>query len=109
LPLRTDTDIHCLYPQRPFRQLPPLVCQGICQKLYVITQASYSAGGKYCSRCAHCFITPKVKCECCGMLLRTSPMAKAGKERARARRREEKRREERRKLITAVLCRSEEG
>ena len=49
---------------------PPLVCRNKCQKLYIITQASYSAGAKYCSKCAHYFITSKMICECCRMRLK---------------------------------------
>ena len=71
----------------------PLACRNKCQRLYVITQASYSAGGKHCSKCAHYFITPKMICECCRMRLRASPGARASKEKLRAKRREEKRRE----------------
>jgi hypothetical protein len=42
------------------------------------------AGGKYCRRCEHFFITQKLFYECCGMRLRASPAGREYKEKSRA-------------------------
>ena len=64
-----------------------MVCRNICLR-YARTNVSYLAGGKHCSKCEYYVITSKLFCECCGMRLRSSPSARAYKEKVRAKKNE---------------------